>query len=306
MRRARLAHLSPNRRGVMFVSKIEMESEENTLRFRCPDTGRTVDSGISTRGAARLISVRVQCPICENIHEWRVADGGLGTDLSADPQSNDARLNTPETVFQPFPGPSAEMIELRDQLLDEFNHRLKSNLQVLYGLLKQACRKTDNTEARGVLSDTCGRIGAMESAQQVFYAARSATEIGGQSFLEAVCANARTFISKDVSITCDATTGFLPKETAVPLALVLNELLTNAARHGADNRGRIAVNIGLRQRSGEIELYVQDHGAGFNFDPAQAQTSGLGLVAMLARRLHGTFAVERRSGACCILTFPDQ
>jgi len=162
MRRARLARLSPNRRDVMFASKIEMESEENTLRFRCPDTGRTVDSDISTRGAARLISVRVQCPICENIHEWRVADGGLGTDLSADPQSNDARLNTPETVFQPFPGPSAEMIELRDQLLDEFNHRLKSNLQVLYGLLKQACRKTDNTEARGVLSDTCGRIGAME------------------------------------------------------------------------------------------------------------------------------------------------
>jgi two-component sensor histidine kinase len=86
----------------------------------------------------------------------------------------------------------------------------------------------------------------------------------------------------------------------------LNELLTNAAKYGADDRGRIAINVGLRQRSGEIELYVQDRGPGFGFDPEQAQSSGLGLVAMLAQRLHGTFTVERRSGACCILTFPDQ
>ena len=305
MHPARLAHRSSNRRSAVVATKIEIESEADTLQFRCPNAGRTVDSGISTRRGARLISVRIQCPICENLHEWRVADGSLGADLSADRQ-NDARLNKARTVFQVFQGPGAEIIELRDQLLDEFNHRLKNNLQVLYGLLKVAWRKTDNTEAREVLSDTCRRIGAMGSAQQVFYSARSSTDISGQSFLEAVCANARAFFSKDVSIKYDATAGFLPKETAVPLALVLNELLTNAAKYAADNRGRIAIKVGLRQRSGEIELYVQDRGTGFSFDPAQGQSSGLGLVTMLAQRLRGTFTVERRSGARCTLRFPDQ
>jgi two-component sensor histidine kinase len=215
-------------------------------------------------------------------------------------------LNKGQTVFQVFQGPGAEIIELRDQLLDEFNHRLKNNLKVLHGLLKVAWLKTDNTEAREVLSDTCRRIGAMESAQQVFYSARSLTDVSGQSFLEAVCANARAFFSKDVSIKYDATGGFLPKETAVPLALILNELLTNAAKHGADGRGRVAIDVGLRQRSGEIELYVQDRGAGFNLDPVQGQSSGLGLVAILVRRLRGVFTVERMSGARCVLTFPDQ
>jgi two-component sensor histidine kinase len=303
MHPARLAHRSSNRRGAVIAPKIEMESEADTLRFRCPNAGRTVDSGISTRRGARLISVRIQCPICENLHEWRVADGNLGADLSADHQSNDARLNKSQTVFQ---GPGAEIIELREQLLDEFNHRLKNNLQALYGLMKVAWRKTDNTEAREVLSDTFRRIGAMGSAQQVFYSARSSTDMSGQSFLEAVCANARAFFSKDVPIKYDATAGFLPKETAVPLALVLNELLTNAAKHGTDDRGRIAIKVGLRLRSGEIELYVQDRGTGFNFDPAQGQSSGLGLVTMLAQRLRGTFTVERRSGARCTLRFPDQ
>jgi two-component sensor histidine kinase len=110
----------------------------------------------------------------------------------------------------------------------------------------------------------------------------------------------------DVSIKCEVTKGFLPKETAVPLALILNELLTNAAKHGANDRGRVSLNVGLRQRSGEIELYVQDSGSGFNLEEVQGRASGLDLVTKLARRLHGTFTIERRSGARCTLRIPDQ
>jgi two-component sensor histidine kinase len=98
----------------------------------------------------------------------------------------------------------------------------------------------------------------------------------------------------------------LPKETAVPLALILNELITNAAKHGADDRGRVTVNVALNQRSGTHELCVHDRGRGFNLEEVRGRSSGLGLVTMLAQRLNGTFTVERRSGACCTLSFPDQ
>jgi two-component sensor histidine kinase len=86
----------------------------------------------------------------------------------------------------------------------------------------------------------------------------------------------------------------------------LNELLTNAAKHGFDDRGRVTINVGLSYRSGSYELYVQDRGPGFNFEKVQGGSSGLGLVTMLAQRLKGTFTVERRSGARCTLRFPDQ
>jgi two-component sensor histidine kinase len=291
-------HRSSNRQGSVVAPKIETESAADTLRFRCPNNGRIVDSGISTRRGARLISIRILCPICELVHEWRVADGRLGADPATDRRPNNAWLNQAPT--------GAEIIELRDQLLDEFHHRLKNNLQVLYGLLNVAWRKTDNMAAREVLSDTCRRVGVMGAAQEVFYSAHDSTDVCAQSFLEAICANAGASFSKDVAIKYEASTGSLPKETIVPLALVLNELLTNAAKHGTDHRGRSAINVGLRQRAGEIELYVQDRGAGFHFDPARAQSSGLGLVVTLVRRLRGSFTVERRSGACCVLIFPDQ
>jgi two-component sensor histidine kinase len=215
-----------------------------------------------------------------------------------------ARLSKSQSAPQTSMGPRAEIIELREQLLDELNHRLKNNLQMLYGFLELARRNTNNSEAREVLSDTSRRIGAMGTAQQVFYSVRGSTDVSGQRFVEAVCTNAGAFFSKEVSIDYEAAAGFLPKETAVPLALALNELLTNAAN--TNDSGGVTINVGLSQRSGEIELYVQDRGPGFDFDEIQGRSSGLCLVAMLAERLNGSFTVERRSGARCTLRFPDQ
>jgi two-component sensor histidine kinase len=306
MHSVHLVHRSPSRRDVPIAPKIESEGAANTLHFQCPNTGREVDSGIGTHCGARLISIRVLCPLCEDLHEWQVTGRNLEAILSAEYESNDALLNKTQKRPPIFPARNPELIELREQLLEEMNQRLTKNLRVLYGLLKVAWRKTDNTETREVLSDTCRRIGAMGAAQGLFYSVHDSTDVSGQKFLEAICANARAFFGKDVSIKYDASTGSLPKETVVPLALVLNELLANAAKHGTDHRGRSAINVGLRQRSGEIELYVQDRGVGFHFDPARAQPSGLGLVATLVRRLRGSFTVERRSGARCVLRVPDQ
>jgi len=277
-----------------------------TLRFQCPATSHEVDSGISAHRSARLVSIRARCPICEGLHEWRVADRVSCTVLSAGHRSNGTRPSNGQSALQDFRSPSAEIIELRDQLLDELNHRLKNNLQMLNGLLQAAARKTDNSEAREVLSDTSRRIGAMGTAQLIFYSVRSSTDVSAQEFLAAVCANAGAFLGKEVSINYQAATGSLPKETAMPLALVLNELITNAAKHGADDHGRVTVNVALNQRSGTHELCVHDHGRGFNLEEVRGRSSGLGLVTKLALRLKGTFTVERRSGACCTLSFPDQ
>jgi two-component sensor histidine kinase len=120
--------------------------------------------------------------------------------LSANHRSNGARRSNRQSALEDSRSPSAEIIELRDQLLDELNHRLNNNLQMLNGLLQAAARKTDNSEAREVLSDTSRRIGAMGTAQQIFYSVRSSTDVSAQEFLAAVCANAGAFFSKEVSI----------------------------------------------------------------------------------------------------------
>ena len=104
-----LTHRSPNRRDAAVAPKIETQPRTKTLRFRCPNTGREVDSGISARRSTHLISIRVRCPICEDLHEWQVADESPGTALSTDDRSNGARFIEPHSATEDFQGPRAEI-----------------------------------------------------------------------------------------------------------------------------------------------------------------------------------------------------
>jgi hypothetical protein len=92
-----------------------MEIATNTLRFRCPNSGREVDSGIGAHCGARLIGIRVRCPICEGLHEWLVADESLGAVSPADHHSKGTRLVKAQSARQDFHNPSVEIIELREQ-----------------------------------------------------------------------------------------------------------------------------------------------------------------------------------------------
>ena len=73
-------------------------------------------------------------------------------------------------------------------LLDEVNHRIKNNLQMLCSLLESARRETCSEEARAVLSDASRRVSAMGAAQHVLYVAGNSTDFSAERFLKAVCA----------------------------------------------------------------------------------------------------------------------
>ena len=90
----------------------------------------------------------------------------------------------------------------------------------------------------------------------------------------------------------------------MPLALILNELLTNAVKHGADRRGRIAIKVELRELDDDLALVVTNSGPGFERHSSQRRASGLGLVEGLARRMGGKFEVERAPGARCTVRVP--
>jgi two-component sensor histidine kinase len=217
-----------------------------------------------------------------------------------------ANSDVPSIVPQSTNDQRQETILQSEELLDEWNHRLKNNLQMLVGLLESGYRKARNSEAREVLSDAIGRIGAIGTAQRTYYCARGSTDINGQDFVSAVCANARTVFGSDVSIDCETDRENLPKEAAMPLALIINELLMNAAKYGGNKQGQVTITVGLSRRPGQYELCVQDEGFGFDFEDPSSRLSGLGFVRALAQRLGGSFSVERTPGARCTVRFPDQ
>jgi two-component sensor histidine kinase len=88
----------------------------------------------------------------------------------------------------------------------------------------------------------------------------------------------------------------------MPLALILNELLTNAAKYGCNGIGKSQIRVGLTTGK-ESELYVEDDGPGFDLHAIKDQSSGLKLVQLLARQVRGQLEVSRRPASRCTLRF---
>ena len=188
-------------------------------------------------------------------------------------------------------------------LLDELNHRTKNNMQMLQSLLVTAAKRAKSDEARQVLDDASGRVAAMAAAQRVLYGTTDATCFAAKDFLHAVCQKVQQTLPADVKIVCQAASGVLANDVAMPLALILNELLTNAVKHGIKDRAKQTIRVGLVQKDDEFELYVEDDGDGFDLHAVRKGSSGLQLVLGLARQLRGTFKAERIPSSRALLRF---
>jgi two-component sensor histidine kinase len=190
-------------------------------------------------------------------------------------------------------------------LLDELNHRVKNNMQMLCGLLETAEREA-SPEAQAVLKDASRRVAAMAAAQQVLYSSAAATTFNASDFLHAVGKSAQQAFDEHIALKIEASSGYLSNDVSMPLALILNELLTNAAKHGTRGQGETTITVGLRSIGTEMVLWVEDEGPGYLYKPnGGRRSSGLGLVAGLTRQIGGTFEVERGLGARSIIRFPS-
>jgi two-component sensor histidine kinase len=189
-------------------------------------------------------------------------------------------------------------------LLRELNHRVKNNMQMLQSLLYTATRQTQNQEARKVLEDAAHRITAMAAAQRVLYGTTDATHFSAGEFLDAVCGTAQQTFPPHVKVVWQAEAADLSNEVAMPLALILNELLTNAVKHGCGS-GNNVIGVALRKGDGahDFVLTVEDGGPGFDLQAVKSQSSGLKLVQLLARQLHGEFQATSKPRSRCTLRF---
>jgi PAS domain S-box-containing protein len=189
-------------------------------------------------------------------------------------------------------------------LLKELNHRVKNNMQMLQILLEDGARRARSPEAREVLEEASGRIIAMAAAQRVLYRTTDATRFDARDFLGTVCETARQTFPQELDLDCEAEPIQLSNDAAMPLALIANELLTNAVKYGLNGQRAGAVRVRLRREDESILFYVEDDGPGFDLQSVQRRSSGLALVQGLARQLGGKFEVTRTPGTRCSVRFP--
>jgi PAS domain S-box-containing protein len=184
-------------------------------------------------------------------------------------------------------------------LFKELNHRVKNNMQVIQSLLDRAARLVDAVDPHAIFTDLRRRINSMCAAQRMLYVTNKTTHFNARQFVSEVCDAAQQGLPSHVKIVCDADDCELSNDVAMPLALILNELLTNAAKHGASRESPV-IRARLFEDGNELVLSVEDDGPGFNLQAVRSHASGLTLVGGLARQVRGTFHIARNPTRCSV------
>jgi PAS domain S-box-containing protein len=194
-------------------------------------------------------------------------------------------------------------------LLKEVHHRVKNNLQLICSLLSLQANRVLDPSAREVLAESRNRVRSMALVHENLYRVGSFACVPMAGQLEALCTHlirSYTGGGSRIELQTRLADVTLDLDHAVPLMLIVNELVSNALKHAfpGDRAGRVAIELHT-PAPGRYALTVADDGVGLlaDFDPHRSGSLGLQLVHDLTDQLHGAVAIRRDGGTAFTITF---
>jgi two-component sensor histidine kinase len=202
-----------------------------------------------------------------------------------------------------------ELFAQKEFLLRELQHRVMNSLQILSSLLGMQGREAVDPAARTELARARERVMAMSAVYKYLYGAEVSEKVDFGELLRAICTESeKSYSGESRMITCETIPLIVSGGQAASLAVLVNELMTNALKHAypEGEPGPILVRL-LRNDEGMIELRVADHGVGFSGDLDLTRPISLGLkvIVSTARQFGGTVSFIRlEPGTEFVVRFP--
>jgi two-component sensor histidine kinase/DNA-binding response OmpR family regulator len=202
----------------------------------------------------------------------------------------------------------------KEALLRELFHRVKNNLQVVSSLLNLQSESLTDEQAIEMFSESRHRIHSMALIHERLYQAKDLARIDIEQYVNDLASElffAYGVSSEQIRLDIDINTdgAIMDIEKAVPVGLIINELLTNALKYAfpGERAGKLTVRI--EPLPGDmLKLTVADDGVGLpaGIDVNDPATLGLQLVSTLAEQLRGSLEARPQPGATFTITFPKQ
>jgi two-component sensor histidine kinase/Tfp pilus assembly protein PilF len=193
-----------------------------------------------------------------------------------------------------------ENLSEKELLIQEIHHRVKNNLQIISSLLNIQSRKSGNISASSVLKESKNRVQSMAMIHQRLYQHKNLTTVQMQDYignLVRVLVNSYGMEEK-VTVVLDIEDIELDVDTTIPLALILNELITNAVKHAFTDLEQAKLSVKLKEVDNQLHLNVIDNGKGMDtFAETDNESSfGLHLIKTLSQKLDAEFKLNHDNG----------
>ncbi len=184
----------------------------------------------------------------------------------------------------------AQALQTNTLLFRDTHHRVKNNLQSVQSLVRMQDIPED------AKADLQGRIAAMTAVHEHIYRLDQYTEVQAHQFIPAIVEPLRQTYGSDVHFEYDIDPLSVDRDHATPLALLVNEVVTNALKYAYPDGGHGTVRISLKRGEGDrSQLMIADDGIGFDADNAPA---GMGsrLIRGMVVQLEGNFTYSKGTG----------
>jgi PAS domain S-box-containing protein len=257
-----------------------------------------------------------EAPAADIAGSFSVGDEAEPAPVSAQTAIHEAALQTGDSM-PPSPTPAApaaapEVNLTRERLLlSETHHRIKNHLQIISSLLNLESNTISDTNARNALRSSQNRVRSIADLHQHLYKVALGTSESFQDFANGLLDRLRDCYAVPadrVPVRFDLAEGEIQQEWLMPLALTLNETLSNCFEHAFPGERGGEVTVSLHYEGGQGELTVTDNGIGLSesLRPGTAAGLGLKILAVFAEQMRGQLLLSRpeEGGTEIRLRFP--
>ena len=203
-------------------------------------------------------------------------------------------------------------VDEQSVLLQEVHHRVKNNFQTVASLLSMQSNQCKEDASREALKIAHDRIYSMAAVHALLYQSNSFSQINISDFIEDISANVQSSqagLFCNISMQTEVESFDISLELAIPLGLILNELITNSYKHAFADSQQGNISIKIDKQKNNCHCIYEDNGSGIPEESISSiYTKGLGLelVKILTDQLNGEINFENNDGYKCQLSFPLQ
>jgi PAS domain S-box-containing protein len=197
----------------------------------------------------------------------------------------------------------------KEVLLKEIHHRVKNNLQLINSLLNLQSRRIHDEKGVAIFEECKNRVNSIALIHEKLYESEDMANINYGEYVRSLTNhlfNSSLTSLPGVTLKINADDVFLKVDKAIPCALIINELVTNAIKYGFPQGQQGEIIVGLQSADkGKVILTVADNGVGLpaDFNMNDLETLGMQIISALAKKLHGSIKIDRSKGTKFTMEF---
>ena len=187
----------------------------------------------------------------------------------------------------------------RETLLKEIHHRVKNNLQIISSLLSLQSKNTNDVATQGAISESRNRVKSMSLIHEQLYQEDTISGVEMMDYITRLVNSLCSSYGLDrdkIKIEIEAENILLDVDSAIPLGLIINELVSNSMKYAFPDHRSGSILIFLKDKIHELQLVVQDDGVGMDTAKNTSQSFGLNLVNSLMRKLKAEIMIASNAG----------